>query len=121
HRFFSCQDLSLDVLVKILLPISNVRTWKIEGRKKGPHYVFCTVKAYRMLRDQGQDPQIKKNGRGSPFTGDGSSRNPLSFFTPAAPGPCRRKQANRFRTFCGQNNGIETQTLFRSPGSAFSR
>jgi putative protease len=60
RRFFACQDLSLDVLVKILLPIPNVRTWKIEGRKKGPHYIFCTVKAYRMLRDQGRDPQIKK-------------------------------------------------------------
>lgn len=61
RRFFSCQDLSLDVLVKVLLPIPNVRTWKIEGRKKGPHYVFYTVKAYRMLRDEGSDPKMKKN------------------------------------------------------------
>ncbi|MFH1993685.1 MAG: peptidase U32 family protein [Pseudomonadota bacterium] len=59
-RFFSCQDLSLDVLVKVLLSVPEVRAWKIEGRKKGPHYVFHTVQAYRMLRDQGGDPQVKK-------------------------------------------------------------
>jgi putative protease len=59
-RFFSCQDLSLDVLVKVLLPIPKVRAWKIEGRKKGPHYVFYTVKAYQTLRDHGNDPKMKK-------------------------------------------------------------
>ena len=59
-RFFSCQDLSLDVLVKVLLTIPRVRAWKIEGRKKGPHYVFYTVKAYRILRDHGSDPKMKK-------------------------------------------------------------
>jgi putative protease len=55
-RFFSCQDLSVDVLAKVLLSVPKVRAWKIEGRKKGPHYVFHTVKAYRMLRDIGSDP-----------------------------------------------------------------
>ncbi len=59
-RFFSCQDLSLDVLVKVLLTIPQIRTWKIEGRKKGPHTVFYTVKAYRILRDHGTDPKMKK-------------------------------------------------------------
>lgn len=61
HRFFSCRDLSIDVLVKVLLAVPKVKTWKIEGRKKGPHYVYYTVQAYRMLRDQGSDPQLKKN------------------------------------------------------------
>jgi len=60
ERFFSNQDLSLDVLIKVLKEIPAVRTWKIEGRKKGPHYVYYTVNAYRMLRDEGSDPQIKK-------------------------------------------------------------
>ena len=60
-RYFSCQDLSLDVLVKVLLTIPQVRTWKIEGRKKSPHYVYTTVMAYRMLRDYGRDPQAKKD------------------------------------------------------------
>jgi len=61
HRFFSCQDLSLDVLVKVIRPIPQLRAWKIEGRKKGPHYVYYTVQAYRMLRDHAGDPQAKKN------------------------------------------------------------
>ncbi|MCG6973153.1 MAG: U32 family peptidase [Desulfobacterales bacterium] len=60
NRFFSCWDLSLDVLVKVLMKIPQIRTWKIEGRKKGPHTVFYTIKAYRMLRDHGADPKVKK-------------------------------------------------------------
>jgi putative protease len=59
-RFFSCQDLSLDVLVKVLLAIPQIRSWKIEGRKKGPHTVFYTVKAYQLLRDHSSDPKMKK-------------------------------------------------------------
>lgn len=50
-RFFSCQDLSLDVLVKTLMDIPRLTCWKIEGRRKGPHYVYHTVAAYRLLRD----------------------------------------------------------------------
>jgi len=63
-RFFSCQDLSLDVLVKVLLSIPKIRVWKIEGRKKGPHYVYYTVSAYKMLRDHAGDPQMKKAALG---------------------------------------------------------
>ncbi|MCP3954043.1 MAG: U32 family peptidase, partial [Desulfobacterales bacterium] len=59
-RHFSCQDLSLDVLVKVLKEVPQIRTWKIEGRKKGPHYVYYTVKAYQMLRDEFSDPQAKR-------------------------------------------------------------
>lgn len=59
-RFFSCMDLSLDVLTKVLLSIPEIQTWKIEGRKKGPHYVFHTVKAYKLLRDHRKDPGMKK-------------------------------------------------------------
>lgn len=51
-RLFSCLDLSLDVLTKPLLDVPQITTWKIEGRKKGPHYVFYTVKAYQTLRDE---------------------------------------------------------------------
>ncbi|MFC1516907.1 U32 family peptidase [Thermodesulfobacteriota bacterium] len=60
ERYFSCQDLSLDVLAKVLLDIPQVRAWKIEGRKKGPHYIFHTVKAYQLLRDRGSDPEMKR-------------------------------------------------------------
>jgi putative protease len=60
-RSFSCQDYSVDVLVKILGSVKPVRAWKIEGRKKGPHYVFYTASAYRLLRDQGDDNQAKRD------------------------------------------------------------
>jgi len=56
-RHFSCMDFSADVLVKILKTIPQITTWKIEGRKKSPHYVYYTVKAYKLLRD---DPTKKK-------------------------------------------------------------
>jgi len=56
-RLFSCMDFSADVLVKVLKQIPQVTTWKIEGRKKSPHYVYYTVKAYRLLRDE---PEKKK-------------------------------------------------------------
>jgi putative protease len=60
RRLFSCRDLNLDVLVKVLLKIPQIRAWKIEGRKKGPHYVYYTVSAYRMLRDHPGDSRMKK-------------------------------------------------------------
>ena len=61
RRYFSCLDLSLDVLVKVLTGIPQVRAWKIEGRKKGPHYVFYVVSGYRLLRDHSADPRAKKD------------------------------------------------------------
>jgi len=60
RRYFSCLDLSVDVLAKVLKTVPQVMAWKIEGRKKGPHYVYHTVRAYRMLRDEGTDPAAKK-------------------------------------------------------------
>jgi len=59
-RFFSCMDFHLDVLVKTLLQIPQVRGWKIEGRKKGAHYVYHTVKAYIMLRDLEKEPEHRR-------------------------------------------------------------
>lgn len=68
RRYFSCQDLSLDILANVLLAVPQVRAWKIEGRKKGPHYVYYTVQAYRMLRDIDEEPPnraaIKKSALG---------------------------------------------------------
>lgn len=58
-RHFSCQDLTLGVIAKTLLSLPNLRAWKIEGRKKGPHYVFHTVTAYRMIRDNPTDAGIR--------------------------------------------------------------
>ncbi|MCF8068915.1 MAG: U32 family peptidase [Desulfobacterales bacterium] len=64
NRYFSCQDLSMDVLAKVLRNVPQIKAWKIEGRKKGPHYVYYTVSAYRMMRDHGNDPAEKKNAIG---------------------------------------------------------
>lgn len=61
EAFFSCRDLGLDMLIKVLRKVSAVGTWKIEGRRKGPHYVYYAVTAYRMLRDEGGDPAVKKS------------------------------------------------------------
>jgi len=60
ERLFSCQDLSLDVLTKTLLDVPQVTSWKIEGRKKGPHYVYYVVTAYRMLRDDPNNAETRK-------------------------------------------------------------
>ncbi len=60
ERLFSCLDLSVDVLAKVLLDIPQIKAWKIEGRKKGPHYVYYTTRAYRIMRDESADPQRKK-------------------------------------------------------------
>lgn len=59
-RFFSCRDLELGPLVKTLLDVPHLASWKIEGRKKGPHYVFHTVTAYRLLRDNPGDPAARR-------------------------------------------------------------
>lgn len=59
-RFFSCLDLSLDVLAKTLLSVPHMASWKIEGRRKGAHYVYYAVSAYRLLRDNADDPKARK-------------------------------------------------------------
>ena len=62
-RHFSCLDLELEVLAKVLLTIPQVAAWKIEGRKKGPHYVHATVSAYRLLRDHAGDRSAQREAR----------------------------------------------------------
>ena len=59
--FFSCLDLSLDLLVKTLLPVTHVKSWKLEGRRKGPHYVYYVTSAYKLMRDHPNDPAVKKD------------------------------------------------------------
>ena len=60
QKFFSCRDLWLDVLAKLLVSIPQVSALKIEGRKKGPHYVYYTTAAYRLIRDYPNDRDAKK-------------------------------------------------------------
>ncbi len=61
QRFFACQDLSIDVLAKVLKEVKAVRVWKIEGRKKGPHYVFYVISAYKLLRDHHRKTACKRD------------------------------------------------------------
>ncbi len=60
-RYFSSLDLSLDVLARTLLDIPQLSSWKIEGRKKGSHYVYHAVTAYKMLRDHGDEAKVRKD------------------------------------------------------------
>ena len=49
------------MLAKTITDIPHLSCWKIEGRKKGPHYVYHVVTAYKMLRDNPDDPQARKD------------------------------------------------------------
>lgn len=59
-RFFSCLDFSLDVLAKTVASIPRLASWKIEGRKKGPHYVYHVTTAYALLRDHPDDAKARR-------------------------------------------------------------
>ncbi len=59
-KFFSCNDLSLDVLIKVLMQVDGIESFKIEGRKKSPHYVYYTTKAYQILKDNVGDRNALK-------------------------------------------------------------
>ena len=59
-RFFSCLDLALGPAARALLSLERVKSWKIEGRKKGPHYVYYVSSAYRLLRDEPHNPEALK-------------------------------------------------------------
>lgn len=60
ERFFSCQDLELLPVMRALLGVRKLASWKIEGRKKGPHFVYHAVTAYKILRDCGEDSKMRK-------------------------------------------------------------
>lgn len=62
-RFFSSLDLALDGQTARLLTLPKIRAWKIEGRKKSPHYVYHVTSAYRLLRDEADNPQARKEAR----------------------------------------------------------
>ncbi|VEN73881.1 Peptidase U32 [Candidatus Desulfarcum epimagneticum] len=110
-RCFSSRDLSLDVLTKVLLEIPRIRAWKIEGRKKGPHYVFCATKAYKILRDSPRDPRAAREamdllGRSLGRTGS------HYFFLPQRPhNPIDREGETASGLFAGRTKG--------GPGNVF--
>ena len=111
RRFFSCQDLSIDVLVKVLLSVPEIKAWKIEGRKKGPHYVYHTVKAYQILRDLADDPEnrviAKKTALGLLTQALGRSATHYNFLPqrPQKPIDVRRQTASGL--FVGKVQGAK--------------
>lgn len=105
-RFFSCQDLSLDLLVKTLLTLPEVRAWKIEGRKKGPHYVYYTTAAYKMLRDCGDDPALRKEALRILEHALGRPSGHYGFLPQKPQSPVMRKDSGRFETGSGLFVGV---------------
>ena len=104
-RTFSCQDLSVDVLVKILGQVQKVAAWKIEGRKKGPHYVYYTVSAYRMLRDQGHDRSVKRNAVGLLAQGLGRETTHYHFLPQRPQNPINPGRQTASGLFMGKVQG----------------
>ncbi|MEJ2658895.1 MAG: U32 family peptidase, partial [Desulfobacterales bacterium] len=113
-KFFSCRDLRLDVLVKVLLAIPQIRAWKIEGRKKGPHTVFYTIKAYRMLRDHITDPKIKKEALHLLSYALGRSGTHYHFLPQRPQNPIRLDDQTGSGLFLGTLKGT-TQQPFLNP------
>lgn len=105
QRLFSCQDLGLDVLVKVLAGVSQVTTWKIEGRKKGPHYVYYTVTAYRLLRDHGRDPKQKKAALALLEQALGRTRTHYRFLPQRPQNPVAAKRQTGSGLFAGKVGG----------------
>lgn len=101
-RFFSCLDLSLDELVRRLLPAPNLASWKIEGRKKGPHYVYHTVQAYRLLRDRPDDPQAVKEAQRLLAHALGRPRTRAGFLPQAAKAPVDPGRRTGSGSFAGK-------------------
>ncbi len=116
-RFFSCQDLSLDVLVKVLRSIPQIRSWKIEGRKKGPHTVFYTVRAYRILRDHGTDPKIKKEALHMLSYALGRSGTHYNFLPQRPQNPIRINKQTGSGLYVGAVKGTK-QKAFLNPKEA---
>lgn len=96
-RYFSCLDLDLTSAAGPLLNLPKVKSWKIEGRKKSPHYVYHVVKAYKLLRDDPSSREeaeaLLKKALGRPGTG-------AHFFSLKADSP-NSPSGNRLETGSG--------------------
>lgn len=114
ERYFSMMDLSLDVLTKVLGDIPEIRCWKVEGRKKGPHYVYYTTTAYQMLRDERQDAGKKKVALG--FLEGALGRPGMHYnFLPQRPWhPIRAGEETGSGRFAGRVKG-KGRDLFLAP------
>ncbi|MFH1156745.1 MAG: U32 family peptidase [Pseudomonadota bacterium] len=116
QRFFSCMDLSVDVLAKILKDIPQVTTWKIEGRKKSPHYVFYTVRGYALLRDHGHDPAQKKTALGFLEYAMGRPGTHYNFLSQRPQVPLKKDMETGSGLFAGRvTPGKEASLVTREP------
>ena len=107
-RFFSCLDLSIGTLSKTLLDIPHLTSWKIEGRKKGPHYVFYAVTAYKMLRDYPDDSSARKEAEGILQMALGRATTKARFLPQGNIDPTNGSDQTSSGLFCGKL-GRETE------------
>jgi putative protease len=114
RRYFSCQDFSLDVLVKVLKSIQPVRVWKIEGRKKGPHYVYYTVLAYQLLRDYHHQAARKRDALALLDQSLGRQNSHFNFLPQRPQNPIRPDLQTGSGLLLGRISG-SSQNLFLTP------
>ena len=104
-RFFSCADLSLDTAAKELLAFPHVGSWKIEGRKKGPHYVYHVTRAYRLLRDNPESADARREALDLLATALGRPGVKALFFDCKAPSPSSPAADKKAQTSSGLQCG----------------
>ena len=120
-RYFSCQDLSLDVLAKVVADVKNISAWKIEGRKKGPHYVFYTVRAYQLFRDHGKDPNAKKEALSLLENALGRRSTHYNFLPQRPQVPVKTEEQTGSGLFIGRLKGSEKKYVSDPKAASFSR
>ncbi len=118
-KFFSCQDLSLDVLTKVLTALPRVVSWKIEGRKKGPHYVYHVVSAYKLLRDNPNDPKARNQAEDILAHALGRPRTKGTFLPQKPRPPVQPGQQTSSGLFVGKVHAVGAMNKMRQPGYGF--
>ena len=121
-RFFSCLDLSLASSVRQLLDVPGIRSWKIEGRKKSPHYVYNVVQGYRLLCDaQETTPALIKEAEELFTLALGRQRTPALFNSLKDLSPNLSKEARQSHTGSGLLVGFTVRHDLQEGGMAGSR
>jgi putative protease len=118
-NFFSCQDLSLDVLTKQLMTMPRVVSWKIEGRKKGPHYVYHVVSAYKLLRDHPNDPKARNQAEDILAHALGRPRTKGTFLPQKPRPPVQPGQQTGSGLFVGKVHAVGAMSKKGRPGYGF--
>lgn len=117
--FFSCQDLSLDVLTKVLMTLPRVVSWKIEGRKKGPHYVYHVVSAYKLLRDNPNNAKARNQAEDILAHALGRPRTKGTFLPQKPRPPVQPDQQTSSGLFIGKVHAVGAGSRAGKPGFGF--